>query len=64
VVRPRSVETTALGSAMLAGLAVGFWKGLEEIRKTWSMDRRFTPQLDERKKQEMLSNWKKAIRKT
>ncbi|PLX73425.1 MAG: glycerol kinase [Desulfuromonas sp.] len=64
VVRPRSVETTALGAAMLAGLAVGFWEGLEEIRKTWSMDRRFTPQLDERKKQELLRKWQEAIGKT
>jgi len=63
VVRPKTVETTALGAAMLAGLAVGFWNGLDEIRKYWSEEKRFAPQIDERKKQELLKHWRSAVGK-
>ena len=45
VVRPKMVETTALGAAFLAGLAVGFWKSRDEIGESWKMDRRFTPKM-------------------
>ena len=63
VVRPKTVETTALGAAMLAGLAVGFWDSLDQIKQHWSEDRRFTPQIDEPKKQELLQRWRDAIGK-
>ena len=63
VVRPSTVETTALGAAMLAGLAVGFWEDLEQIRKHWSEDRRFHPEIDEPKKQELLRRWNEAVGK-
>ncbi len=63
VVRPQTVETTALGAAMLAGLAVGFWKGLDDIRHHWSEDRRFAPHIDEPRKQELLQRWREAVGK-
>ncbi len=63
VVRPKTVETTALGAAMLAGLAVGFWKGLDDIRHHWSEDRRFAPHIDEPRKQELLQRWREAVGK-
>ena len=63
VVRPKTVETTALGAAMLADLAVGFWEGLDEIRHQWSEDRRFAPQIDEPKRQELLARWRAAVGK-
>ena len=63
VVRPSTVETTALGAAMLAGLAVGFWEDLEQIRQYWNEDRRFHPEIDEPKKQELLRRWNEAVGK-
>ena len=63
VVRPKTVETTALGAAMLAGLAVGFWDSLDQIRQQWTEDRHFTPQIDEGKKQELLKRWRDAVGK-
>ncbi|PLY03104.1 MAG: glycerol kinase [Desulfuromonas sp.] len=63
VVRPETVETTALGAAMLAGLAVGFWDNLEQIRQHWSEERRFAPEIDEAKKKEMLKRWREAVGK-
>lgn len=61
VLRPKSVETTAMGAAYLAGLAVGYWTGLEDIRKNWSVDRTFTPTLAESQRQKRLAGWKKAV---
>ncbi len=46
VSRPQTVETTALGAAMLAGLAVGFWRDQEEVAASWREEKRFTPQAD------------------
>lgn len=60
--RPRCVETTALGAAYLAGLAVGYWESLEDIRKNWSVDRVFRRDMDEATRRECLSGWKKAVR--
>lgn len=59
--RPSCVETTALGAAYLAGLAVGYWSGLDDIRKNWSLSRCFEPQTDEAVRMERLEGWKKAV---
>ncbi len=64
VLRPRCVETTAMGAAYLAGLAVGFWKDLEEIRANWAVDREFTPALPEEDRQSRLAGWQQAVSAT
>ena len=61
VLRPRCVETTAMGAAYLAGLAVGYWKDTAEIQKNWSVDRIFVPQLEQAQRQKRLEGWKKAV---
>ena len=61
VLRPRCVETTAMGAAYLAGLAVGYWKDTAEIQKNWSVDRVFVPQLEQAQRQKRLEGWKKAV---
>ena len=61
VLRPRCVETTALGAAYLAGLAVGYWKDTEDIRRNWASDRKFDPALPENQRQRQLQGWKKAV---
>jgi len=63
VVRPATVETTALGAAMLAGLAVGFWSGLTELNASWQEERRFTPQRDDAWREELLTRWYAAVEK-
>ena len=62
VLRPSCVETTALGAAYLAGLAVGYWKDLEEICQYWAADREFVPQISEEARALRLRNWKRAIK--
>lgn len=59
--RPRCVETTAMGAAYLAGLAVGYWKNTDEIRANWTVDRLFQPELEEQQRQRRLYNWKRAV---
>ena len=61
VLRPKCVETTAMGAAYLAGLATGYWQDQEEIRANWQLDKLFTPvmTLDQSKKQ--IAGWKKAV---
>ncbi|HKJ89686.1 MAG TPA: glycerol kinase GlpK [Oceanipulchritudo sp.] len=61
VIRPKCVETTALGAAYLAGLAVGFWKDREDIVKNWQEDIRFTPLADESAVKDIRKNWYRAI---
>ena len=61
--RPEVVETTALGAAYLAGLAVGFWKDKEDIKKHWKLDREFTPNLDDELRTKYYKGWKKAVEK-
>lgn len=61
VLRPACVETTALGAAYLAGLAVGFWNGKDEIEKNRQNERVFEPEMSETRRQELLSGWKKAV---
>ena len=61
VVRPVVIETTAIGAAYLAGLAVGFWSSLEEIQAQWQMERVFSPEMRVEKREELSIGWKKAI---
>ncbi len=62
VVRPRCIETTALGAAYLAGLAVGYWKDRDEIAGNWQIDQRFKPQMDDKRREELKKGWKRAVR--
>ena len=64
VLRPKCVETTAMGAAYLAGLAVGYWKNTDEIQRNWAIDRRFTPKLSAAERTERLDGWKKAVART
>lgn len=64
VERPQINETTALGAAYLAGLAVGFWNNQEEISKQWSIDQAFRPTMGEAKRHALYDGWKKAIHAT
>ncbi|MBF4590130.1 glycerol kinase GlpK [Curtobacterium sp. VKM Ac-1395] len=64
VVRPVVAETTALGAAYAAGLAVGFWANLDELRANWQEDSRWEPQLDAAERERTLRLWKKAVTKT
>ncbi|WP_291580145.1 glycerol kinase GlpK [Clostridium sp. UBA6640] len=59
--RPLIRETTALGAAYLAGLAVGFWKDKEEIMDKWNVDNEYTPNLDDETRQKLYKNWRKAV---
>lgn len=61
VLKPECIETTALGAAYLAGLAVGFWKDKEEIRTNWSLEQSFSPDMDQNKRDKLIAGWKKAI---
>jgi glycerol kinase len=61
VIRPRVTETTALGAAFAAGLAVGFWKDEAELRDLWSEDRRWEPHMDGRLREREYRQWKKAV---
>lgn len=62
VERPSISETTALGAAYLAGLAVGFWENTDTISKQWHLDRQFSPEMDEAKREELYTGWQKAVR--
>jgi len=59
--RPKTLETTALGAAYLAGLAVGFWAGISEIQTQWSVDREFTPQMPREQAETVTRIWQKAV---
>ncbi|HKL66319.1 MAG TPA: FGGY-family carbohydrate kinase, partial [Bacteroidales bacterium] len=61
VVRPAVMETTALGAAYLAGLAVGFWDSIEELKKQWVAERYFSPSMSDDKVQEHIDGWQKAL---
>jgi len=61
VLRPQCVETTAMGAAYLAGLAVGLWSSPEQIKANWNADRAFTPALSEEERTLRLKSWKKAV---
>ena len=62
VYRPQVIETTALGAAYLAGLAVGFWASLEDVRNNWAVNKVFTPELEDEKRRKLLHGWHKAVK--
>ena len=62
VLRPKCIETTALGAAYLAGLATGYWQSREEIEKNWQLSHRFVPSMSDGIRQERLKGWDKAVR--
>ncbi len=60
--RPQCVETTAMGAAYLAGLAVGYWGSKEDVKKNWAMDQVFEPDIENDKREEMIRGWNKAVK--
>ncbi len=64
VIRPKVAETTALGAAYAAGLAVGFWAEVEDLRANWAKDKEWTPKLDEKVREKEYKLWKKAVTRT
>lgn len=64
VVRPKVTETTGLGAASLAGLAIGFWSGAEELQQLWRIDRRFEPQMTDPQRRAKLERWHQALGRT
>lgn len=62
VVRPKITETTALGAAYLAGLAVGYWKNVEEIQQQWQVDKSFSPSMVDAKRNELVNGWQRAVK--
>ena len=64
VIRPTVTETTALGAAYLAGLAVGYWESIDHIKSQWGVEREFTPEADEATVTELKKGWADAIRRT
>lgn len=62
VVRPENLETTAIGAAYLAGLAVGFWEDLEDIKANWSVDKTFEPEMDMETRSKLYNRWRRAIK--
>ncbi len=61
VIRPKVIETTALGAAFAAGLSVGFWESMEQLTALWEEDRRWSPQLDQGERRRKIHLWKKAV---
>ena len=64
VIRPAVIETTALGAALLAGLAVGVWKDMDEIRRVWQMDLSLTPQMTEQEREKTMTLWHRAVKRS
>ena len=62
VVRPKITETSALGAAYLAGLAVGFWKNVEEIQQQWQIDQSFAPAMETDKRNQLVNGWQRAVK--
>jgi glycerol kinase len=61
VIRPKTLETTALGAAYLAGLAIGYWDSVDELQKQWTIDREFSPEMPRDTVTELVKNWDKAV---
>lgn len=62
IIRPSVIETTSLGAAYLAGLAVGYWKDKEDIKKNWQVDRVFKPKMEDDERAMLLKGWKRAVK--
>ena len=64
VIRPKVAETTALGAAYAAGLAVGFWKNVEDLRENWAKDKEWEPKMNADEREKIYKGWKKAVTRT
>jgi glycerol kinase len=64
VVRPKVAETTALGAAYAAGLAVSFWDNLDDLRTNWQIDKTWKPEMEKYHRQQLYTKWKKAVKRT
>jgi len=64
VIRPKVAETTALGAAYAAGLAVGFWQNFDELRQNWGMDKQWQPNMEHGRREKLYAGWKKAVSRT
>ena len=64
VVRPKVAETTALGAAYAAGIAVGFWSGTQDVIDNWAEDKRWEPAMEEAERERLFRNWNKAVQRT
>jgi glycerol kinase len=64
VIRPTVAETTALGAAYAAGMAVGFWSTFDELRANWGQDKAWTPKMGEAEREALYTGWKKAVTRT
>jgi glycerol kinase len=64
VIRPKVTETTALGAAYAAGLAVGFWADQDELRRQWAEDKRWEPAMDAAQRDRLYARWKQAVTRT
>ena len=64
VICPKIIETTALGAAYAAGLAVGYWKNLEDLKKNWGIQKRWNSQMPAEKRSHVQKQWKKAVSKS
>ena len=64
VICPKIIETTALGAAYAAGLAVGYWENLEDLKKNWAIAHRWNSQMSSEKRQHLQTQWKKAVTKS
>ncbi|MFA6438005.1 MAG: FGGY-family carbohydrate kinase, partial [Bacteriovoracaceae bacterium] len=62
VVRPTITETTALGAAYLAGLAVGYWKNMDDIKEQWQVNKKFSPNMEKEKVETLLQGWQRAVK--
>jgi glycerol kinase len=61
VVRPANTETTAAGAAYLAGLATGFWSGIDELKQLWKRERTFEPRMSDSERERLIEGWGRAI---
>ena len=64
VERPKVTEMAALGAAYLAGLGVGFWESFADLEKHWQLDKRYEPQMDLQKREDLYSGWKRAVERS
>ena len=60
--RPKCIETTALGAAYLAGIAVGYWKDIDDVKNNWQLGRKFEPDMDDDTRKGLLKGWKRAVK--
>jgi len=64
VIRPVVTETTSLGAAYAAGLAVKFWSGLSDLRRNWKMDKKWSPRIDAQTREKLYQGWLKAVKRS